>query len=185
MIPEENLLMLSSSLLDHKEGEWYSHGIRDIPPKVSIFGRSTPTEGLTIPDSIMSGLSSSGRDLIQIIHYIGEEMYDIWPANRPDMVAIGMESLGRKTTPGTEYIEYVKGDLAKDHATNPASDVFNVLMVAVASDDLVGGCDVQTASLEYHYCDGGLIEWEDPIVAVDSGGQLSDALSSFFQREDA
>jgi hypothetical protein len=185
MIPSETLLMLSSALREYKESEWESRGLRELPPKLAIFGKGTPDEGLTIPDSIISGLASGGRNLIQIIHHISREMYNVWPDNRPDMVAIGVESLGRKIPLGDPDIEYIKGDLAKDQSVNPASDVSNFLTVAVASDDLVGGCDVQTALLEYHYCDGGVIEWKDPLFTVDTSGPMSDALQGFFQREDA
>jgi hypothetical protein len=55
-------------------------------------------------------------------------------------------------------------DLEKDFATNPETKVVEQMLVAVARDDLVGGCEVATARFAFRITDGGAIVFDEPVI---------------------
>ena len=185
MIPESKMRMLSSALCDYKVSEWHSRGLRELPPKVTFFYRDGEEAGNTVPDSIVSQmLDALDGDPVRMLVRMRETM-DVLQRPGLDMLAVGIEALGRSHPAGVK-VQHCKGSFALEQATDPASKVFNLLTVAVATSDLVGGCDVQVASTKYRFCDGGVIEWYgETSVSSDGEGDMVDAMAGFFQKADA
>jgi hypothetical protein len=182
MIPEDAMTTLADGLKSIKEQLWYEAQIREVSPKLTMIGANGP---VTVPDTILDGLASTGQGITYIMCRVKAAVDSHWsPDYGLDAVVLGVEALGRKSD-GWVECEYEKGCLAKDQSVNPASDVFNVLTVMVSTSDLVGGSDVQTASRVYRYGDGGVIEWEELVITSDVDGSLSEAMQSFFQKENA
>jgi hypothetical protein len=181
MIPEEAMTVLIDGLKAIKEHAWYDHKVRDTGTHVTLIGHSGP---VTIPDSVIDGLASNGGGLPYVLSRIRASVDSHWKGERPEAAVVGLEALVRDVS-GVAEFEYEEGDMAKDLATDPASGVLNAIVVMVASDNLVGGGEAQTASRAYRYSDGGVIDWEETVFDLCPKGRMADELESFFQREDA
>jgi len=184
MIDEQAILMLARALADYKEAEWHHRQLRQLPPKITFFMRDGDESGVTVPDPVVSNmLSECDGDIVRVLSMMHEKL-DVRPVGDIDMVAVGTEGLGRDHPSGTS-VQNTEGSMAHELATDPASKVFRLLNVAVATDDLVGGCDVQLAMTRYRFEDGGSLVWEEPSVTEVAVGPMVDVMQGFFRKADA
>ena len=90
----------------------------------------------------------------------------------PDEILEGLHEMwyvveGFAIPPSLDEKRPLEVDLQEDFERNPASDVQRALHCIVASDDLVGGCDMQGAVLPYVITDGGLVAWLGTLTDID------------------
>lgn len=172
---QQQMETLALPLMDWKK-EAFAIGVRDVPPQLAIqFDGSDEIE--PVPDWILSKAfdktGTVGRAVSLVLRGIAEK----WPDfTKYRLVMLATDGYTRH---GDSIPE--RGELGDDFRNNPASDVTECMTLVVASDDLVGGVDVQMVRMPYVVTDGGVMEFKEPTYYFDDvGGDVVEHLKEVF-----
>jgi hypothetical protein len=148
-------------------------GIQDLPPFMlvltdageSFFGNPGPG----LEDALAIGTRMGDVLAASVMSLRGD--HDMVKLRRMMMVTEGFARVG--TDEGAlRAVEH--GDLARDYATNPNSDVTEMLMTNMweyINDQIV----FHVWTTQFHYTDGGVIVWGEEWGPADTDGDLPEA----------
>ncbi len=183
MIDNDNLLNMHGQLVEHKEHLWDDHGQRDMNPRISMLftgGHST-----TVPDSIIASVMEQANcNLSSVIELVFSSMSDDVIA-KLEMFHIAADGYQKTVETDTEAGSLHHGDMAREFAEAAQTDITEMVFTLVASNDLVGGCDIQGVRQTYVITDGGHMVWGSPQIDDDAekGGPLVEVINKWFRKE--
>ena len=184
MITEEIVESVREYATSYREHVWKDHQAHDAPMVLSV----SLKDGTSIPFGGCEGDLISRYESVPVATRIRQVC-----ATMPDEYVGQVASLILVTDGYTREVESggvgERGELQEDFATNPATEVKQVINAAIAMDDLCGGADMHIIGLTYWFDDGGVLTWGDRIDIssddddVDISGAIPEALTAFFQKE--
>ncbi|WP_395161325.1 hypothetical protein [Ilumatobacter sp.] len=184
MLDVQQIDDFSKAVVALKNHQWINHQERDLIPSI-FFGLRDRDELIVVPDSVMRKLvSDSGSNIVKVVETMVSTVDDIpFDFERLEIAGSITEALMKAFPLDTPKVEYDRGDFAKEVAVDPASLVERCVVLTLATSDLVGGCDVQTSIMGYKVGDGGVIEWNEPMLDAGGKGLLCEAFKGFFVKE--
>lgn len=169
MLEEHMLYEAHRAGTKFKTDWWMRQQERDAPSRLHVIlddGESIPfdTGGLPVPPAVW-------------IMMVAETMPDEYKG-RVHLVMYTSDTYVVNLPEGAQR----PVNLEEDFRTNPGSAVVEAITTTIASDDHVGGCDVQCVQSTYAVSDGGVLRWDEPQVLPDPEGAVPEVLYNFFQR---
>lgn len=179
-----------------KEHVWRTHGVRDFPPSCACIWRDADPViidlgvvfdslgDVPLPEAVRIAIETTTGEVTIFDEKIKapETLRCVDPtSDKLEQVWVVTEAYGVKLDQGDEVPDH--GELAADFKNNPASDVFERLIVACWVDDMVGGVESLTISIPFTISDGGVINWGELELAENADkGRLDSMVRSLFGR---
>jgi hypothetical protein len=163
MTQMENII---TAVKEWKVGD-YALGNRDALPQLGFVIQGSE-EFERVPDVVMEhALNVCDGEVARALKSILLSL----PHNFPEITgykALTFVADGYTTTrPKDQFMDQAES-LEHEFRTNPATTVTECLTVLFAEDDLVGGVEMSMAQVPYVIGDGGVIEFKDHIIHIES-----------------
>ena len=144
---------------------WEDHQVRDAPPSLGFVldgdedFQYVPAEGW-----MMAG-ATAGPEVAPMVAALLNYVRSWQEFTKFREIIFIAEAYGIET----DDIDMKPENLGEDYRTNPDTKVFEQMTVTIAKDDLVGGCELASATIPYRITDGGVMRFDKQVIHVDDG----------------